>query len=208
MRRPANSFLAAAILVAVDPVKRIQDARNAKRWAEVNGMLNAMLTKQVDARALYDGETSAPIITGAAAQVIVSDDSIVVCNVPATAPACPSLPVGAALDIAGADKHCVANLSGIVPDYLAELPIDPLGAGTTPTAGNGYSGIVEDRPTSGYSSLPPAIRPNRRASAIATDRSGERSVSMQRPFSCGSHLPCPHECLGRNALPVTLSFEA
>ncbi|MFA6604130.1 MAG: prepilin-type N-terminal cleavage/methylation domain-containing protein, partial [Patescibacteria group bacterium] len=34
-------FLASAILVAVDPVKRIQDARNAKRWSEVNGILNA-----------------------------------------------------------------------------------------------------------------------------------------------------------------------
>ncbi len=125
-------FLAAAILVAVDPVKRIQDARNAKRWAEVNGILNAILTKQVDARALYDGETSAPIITGSLAQVIVSDDSTTACSVPATAPACPPV---APLDVT-VGKKCVANLSALVPDYLAELPVDALGAGTVPTAGN------------------------------------------------------------------------
>ncbi len=126
-------FLAAAILVAVDPVKRIQDARNAKRWAEVNGILNSILTKQVDDRALYNGAVSAPIITNATnSQVIVSDDGVIVCNIAATRPACPAV----TLDIAGANKNCVANLSNVVPDYLAELPIDPLGSGTVPTAGS------------------------------------------------------------------------
>ncbi|HTK04558.1 MAG TPA: type II secretion system protein [Candidatus Eisenbacteria bacterium] len=103
-------FLAAAVLVAVDPVKRIQDSRDARRYSETNAMLNAILTKQVDDRALYSGMTTAPVITqaGANVQVIVSDDTGVVCNAAATRPGC-----NKALDTAGANKNCVANLSSI-----------------------------------------------------------------------------------------------
>ena len=39
--------------VAVDPVKRIQDSRDARRFAEANAILNAILNKQVDDRALF-----------------------------------------------------------------------------------------------------------------------------------------------------------
>lgn len=132
-------FLMAAILVAVDPVKRIQDSRNAKRWSEVNAILNAILTKQVDDRAQYEGEEalgSAPIIThDTYFQVIVRDDSGIVCNNPAARPGCKV----AAMDIFGANKNCVANIgkpdtvgddeNRLVPDYIAEIPLDPLGLG-------------------------------------------------------------------------------
>ncbi|MEA3249765.1 MAG: type II secretion system protein [Patescibacteria group bacterium] len=114
-------FLAAAILVAVDPVKRIQDSRNSQRWSEVNAILNGVLKKQVDDRALYNGETLAPIITHASnVQVIVNDDTGIVCDAAATRPGC-----NQTMDTAGANKNCVANLSGVVPTYLAEIPEDP-----------------------------------------------------------------------------------
>ncbi|KPJ85207.1 hypothetical protein AMJ57_03940 [Parcubacteria bacterium SG8_24] len=125
-------FLAAAILVAVDPVKRIQDARDARRSSEVASILSAVLKKQVDDRALYDGETDAPIITQAGndAQVIVSDATNVDCDVAADRPGCD--PSGFTFDITTGGTECVANLSGVVPDYLGELPLDPLGAGENP----------------------------------------------------------------------------
>ncbi|MEA3249766.1 MAG: prepilin-type N-terminal cleavage/methylation domain-containing protein [Patescibacteria group bacterium] len=114
-------FLAAAILVAVDPVKRIQDSRNSQRWSEVKAILSGILKKQVDDRALYNGETTAPIITDATnVQVIVADDTGIVCNAAATRPGCDQ-----SMDIATADDDCVADLSGLVPTYLAELPTDP-----------------------------------------------------------------------------------
>ncbi|MFA6604129.1 MAG: prepilin-type N-terminal cleavage/methylation domain-containing protein [Patescibacteria group bacterium] len=131
-------FLASAILVAVDPVKRIQDSRNAKRWSEVNGVLNAILTKQVDDRATYDGTadtdgvagapfvpTIAPIITHATnAQVIVRQDpGVAACATPATKPLCPGLPAGITLSSSAED--CVANIVDIAPTYIAELPLDP-----------------------------------------------------------------------------------
>src|SRR5688572_17838306 len=84
-------FLAAAVLVAVDPVKRIQDSRDAKRYSEANAILNAVLTKQVDDRKLHNGccdTGGAPIITqaGTNVQVIVTDDKNIVCNAAATRP--------------------------------------------------------------------------------------------------------------------------
>jgi len=138
-------FLAAAILVAVDPVKRIQDARNAKRWSEVNSILNAILNNQVDNVASYTGKTGALIATTDAVnvQVIVSDQVIpapvsapVDCSVQATAPACP----GHTLSSVG--KNCIADLSTLTPTYIAEIPIDPLGAGEQPTAGNLKLGVA------------------------------------------------------------------
>jgi prepilin-type N-terminal cleavage/methylation domain-containing protein len=140
-------FLAAAILVAVDPVKRIQDARNSKRWSEVNAILNAILTKQVDDRAIYDGETAvgnAPIIThDTYSQVIVRDDTGIVCNQIGNRPGCPQQ-----LDISGANKNCVANIGTdgngkLVPKYIAEIPTDPLGDGAVSPCDSG-SGCLTD----------------------------------------------------------------
>jgi len=123
-------FLAAAILVAVDPVKRIQDARNARRWAEVNSMLSAILTKQVDDRALFTGNALAPVIQGTKLQVIVNDSTGMVCNSGLTRPSC-RVP-GYALtdfDVAAANKNCVADIGGLAPTYIAAIPVDPLGSG-------------------------------------------------------------------------------
>ncbi len=144
-------FLAAAILVAVDPVKRIQDARNAKRWSEVNAILNAVLTKQTDDRAIYDGEDTADIITDTTAagdgnaQVIVRDSAGVVCNLTGSRPGCDQK-----LDTSAANTACVADLSAatqtaatLVPNYIAEIPLDPLGsAAITPCATGGTAACV------------------------------------------------------------------
>ena len=131
-------FLASAILVSVDPVKRIQDARNAKRWSEVNAILNAILTKQVDDRATYSGAAAAPIITHATnSQVIVrTAPTAGDCDAAPTKPLCPTQTV------LGAGVDCVAQLSGSVtalenlnPTYIAELPLDP--TNTVPATGPG-----------------------------------------------------------------------
>ncbi|MEY4723409.1 MAG: hypothetical protein RLZZ324_922 [Candidatus Parcubacteria bacterium] len=101
-------FLAAAVLVAVDPVKRIQDARDARRFAEANAILNAILTKQVDDRALFNGFADAPIITHPNNSQVITTSSVgVACNVAATAPACPGQTLSSA-----ANKNCVANIGG------------------------------------------------------------------------------------------------
>jgi len=42
------AILAAIIYVAVDPARRLQEARDAERWASVNAILNAVLKFTVD----------------------------------------------------------------------------------------------------------------------------------------------------------------
>ena len=131
-------FLAAAILVAVDPVKRIQDSRDARRSAEVNAVLNAYLNKQVDDRLIYDGETDAKVITqgGSNVQVIVRSATGVVCNSATTRPGC-----NKAMDTTGANTNCVANLSGLVPTYISELPVDPRETGSFCGTGSGCTTV-------------------------------------------------------------------
>lgn len=107
-------FLAAAILVAVDPVKRIQDARDARRYSDINAILNAILKKQVDDRVLFEATRpgapagEAPIITqsGSNVQVIVADASGIDCNVAAKRPGC-----NKPMDTAAAGKNCVVKLT-------------------------------------------------------------------------------------------------
>ena len=114
-------FLASAILVAVDPVRRIQDSRNARRWSEVNAILNAILNKQVDDRAQFNGSAPVPIIDGSNAQILVNTDSgLLDCTV--APPTCDSL----TLNTTGT-RTCYANISGVTPDYIADLPLDPNG---------------------------------------------------------------------------------
>ena len=113
-------FLAAAILVAVDPVKRIQDARNAKRWAEVNGVLNAILNKQVDDRSLFNGSTPVLRDGTTAAQIIVTT-SAGLANCVTTPPACAAVTT---LNLSSTDS-CFVNLSSLAPTYIASLPLDP-----------------------------------------------------------------------------------
>jgi prepilin-type N-terminal cleavage/methylation domain-containing protein len=146
-------FLAAAILVAVDPVKRVQQARNATRWSEVNGLLNAILVKQVDDRRSFNGASDALInASSTAAQVIVSDISsptAVDCSAgDSTRPACPGLPAGVSLSFDTATS-CIANLVDIETDgYLAEIPLDPIGDGNFP---EGYeSNLAIGDNNSGY----------------------------------------------------------
>jgi prepilin-type N-terminal cleavage/methylation domain-containing protein len=127
-------FLAAAILVAVDPVRRIQESRDARRSEEALSILNAVLNYQVDQRAIYNGETDAPIHTQPSAstnpyvQVIVRGSwtpSHIDCENAATRPGC-DMPMNTE---PSSNKSCVVNIEAVVPQYIAELPLDPRGAG-------------------------------------------------------------------------------
>jgi len=150
-------FLAAAILVAVDPVKRLGDAQDAKRWAEVNAILNAILQKQVDDKAYYNGATGvgeAPIVSHATNyQVIVrATPPVGACTAAPTTPVCPGKLLSA-LGVA-----CVAQLSGaatatqdLAPAYIAELPLDPKSSApaTGPAIGNNNTGYYIHRVSDG-----------------------------------------------------------
>ncbi len=130
-------FLAAAILVAVDPVKRLGDARNAKRVSEVNAILNAILQKQVDDKDYFVGSPNYPVVeSDTLGQLIIDIPADTAGNtactglVPATV--CPAKAFSTAT-AAG----CYVNLGAtggtnpLVPNYLAAVPLDPDGGLTT-----------------------------------------------------------------------------
>jgi prepilin-type N-terminal cleavage/methylation domain-containing protein len=115
-------ILAAAVLVAVDPVGRIQDARNARRWSEVNGILNAVLNKQVDDRALYtaaSGSTNPVVPSDTYGQMIVTAE---------TSAACPTNCTAGNINTASSPTGCYVNMANIASNYISQVPVDPSAA--------------------------------------------------------------------------------
>ncbi len=108
-------ILAAIILVAVDPAKRLRQARDARRFGEVNGLLNAILNYTVDNRGIVP--TAIDSATGSS-QIIGSATGT--CNLGCNSEA----------DSTSSTSRTVANcadLSVLVDGYIASLPIDPNG---------------------------------------------------------------------------------
>lgn len=117
------SALAVTVFVALNPVKRTEDARDARRTADVETILTAIHEYIVDnAGALPTGLTTGmaetQLGTGASACAISTGG----CSVVATA--------------------CV-NLTSPLATYLKSMPADPLGGTTYTAAKSGYSVTVD-----------------------------------------------------------------
>lgn len=124
-------ILAGIILVAVDPAKRLQQARDARRFSEVNSLLNAILNYTVDNKGNLPGAGASGTTTPVAGTVYqlgaVSDGNELNCNeVCADAP---STPETTCLDLA-------AN-TAFVDEYIAEIAVDPAD-GVYTTGRTGY----------------------------------------------------------------------
>lgn len=157
-------LLAAAVLVAVAPLQRLRETRNARRSGESYSLLNAMLNKEADDKVPYDGEIGAQIdSSGTTAQIIVRTTAGVTCTAAtASTPSCPGA-VAQGLTIPTTGLACVVqldngtvDLTGLVDKYMVELPIDPLGNGVDPTTstvdsplGPENTGYYINRTTSG-----------------------------------------------------------
>ncbi|MCD4705522.1 type II secretion system GspH family protein [bacterium] len=50
------AILAAVVFVALDPLKRFQDARDSQRWSDVSALISAIKTDQVDNGGAYLAE--------------------------------------------------------------------------------------------------------------------------------------------------------
>ena len=111
-------ILAAVILVAVDPAKRLKQARNARRFSEVNGLLNAILNYTVDNRG-----TLPTVISGTSAGVVLIVGSGTAALNPFTATLCPNNITSAGTSTGYADLN-----TDLVDTYIAELPVDPRGS--------------------------------------------------------------------------------
>lgn len=100
------AILAAAIFVAVDPARRLHEARNARRSTDIATILDAIKTYQADSKG--DLPVKVEGMTAGLFYQIGTDESS--CNI-----ACQG---------ATTEDGCV-DLSGIGSSYLARVPFDP-----------------------------------------------------------------------------------
>lgn len=118
-------ILAGIILVAVDPAKRLQQSRDARRSSEVNALLNAILNYTVDNKGTVPSVLSTATSTGDSLRVqFGTAGNGTVSGTGTCAINCGG--GGTAVD------NCVDLTSDLVDEYIAEMPIDPEGTdGTT-----------------------------------------------------------------------------
>ncbi len=115
--------LAVTVFVALNPVQRLKDARDARRTSDVETILTAVQQYIVDNKGslptgLTTGMSETQMGTGASACTISTGG----CSVTATA--------------------CV-NLTTPLATYLKSIPIDPTGGTTYTAAKTGYSVTVD-----------------------------------------------------------------
>ena len=122
-------ILAAIILVAVDPAKRLKQARDARRYAEVNGLLNAVLNYTVDNTGTLPANLSTAASTSTSAFMLGT---------------CASGVGGPSVCTAGwLSAPCIDLTTDLVDKYIASMPIDPKGSSAT-------SSVTYDATKTGY----------------------------------------------------------
>ena len=125
------AILAAIIFVALDPLKRFQDSRDAARWSNVSFLLSAIKIDQIDNGGYYLPEISgltdnAVYMIGSASAGCANQNAYCDINV-------------------GGNGLCV-DLSGLVTEgYLGSVPVSPNGDGSWSTSTTGYT--LEKRST-------------------------------------------------------------
>ena len=131
------AILAGAVFVALDPLSRFQNTRDARRASDVDEMISAVKVDQIDNGGAY---LSAITSMTAGDVYIIGTDST----------ACDSYNGNCDTSVTGS-TYCV-DLSGLVTEgYLGVIPVSPDGAGTWTAGHTGYtlsrdaSGIITAR---------------------------------------------------------------
>lgn len=112
------AILAAAIFVAIDPARRLNESRNARRWSDVATMIEAVFKYQTDndgthLQAIEDINDDRYVIIG----TTINDDAL--CQEELTqALVCENEPTGAGT------ADCI-DLTDLGSNYLGKLPADP-----------------------------------------------------------------------------------
>lgn len=126
-------ILAGIILVAVDPAKRLRQARDARRFSEVNSLLNAILNYTVDNKGILPGDLANATTTSPSSPYgYIIGTSTNTCDIGCSDSGNPTW------------EACIDFNDDLVDEYIAELPIDPLGTHATDTS------VVFDAARTGY----------------------------------------------------------
>ncbi|MFH0951074.1 MAG: prepilin-type N-terminal cleavage/methylation domain-containing protein [bacterium] len=124
------AIIAAVVFVALDPLTRFQDARDAARWQDISAVMSAIKVNQVD-----NGGSYIAAVSGlAAGEVFQIGTAVAGCNLDAAATPvdnCDTNPTDA--------DNCVSLAGLVTAGYLGEVPTSPNGAGTWTAALTGYT---------------------------------------------------------------------
>jgi prepilin-type N-terminal cleavage/methylation domain-containing protein len=120
-------ILAAAVFASLDPLKRLQDSRDARRWSDISEMLNAIKVNQYDNRGNRYLPAIDSLIKGRK-YMIVSGNISSGCD--AQNDNC--------VDKISSTDDCV-DLSGLVSSgYLSSIPVSPNADGDWSSSITGY----------------------------------------------------------------------
>src|SRR3989344_1286534 len=100
------AVLAGVTFVAINPLKRFQQARNSTRWGDVTSILDAIKVHQVDNNGAYLAAVSGLTAGNLYTVGTCANGGDAGCGALVTQAAC-------------------ADLSGLAPSYLAAVPKDP-----------------------------------------------------------------------------------
>jgi len=106
------AVLGALVFVALNPLGRFQDSRNAKRWTDVNSILSAIKLNQIDNDGSYFGDID-DLTAGLYYQIGNGESCNNTCSNPTVV----------------LQSDCV-DLEGLIDGgYLPEIPVDPNDSG-------------------------------------------------------------------------------
>lgn len=122
------SIIAAVVFVALDPLTRFRDSRDAKRWADITAVLSAVKIDQVD----NGGDYLSAVKDMTAGQVyMIVGDTMAPSETCVDDAHCKTDPTAA--------TNCV-NLSELVTQgYLGSVPVSPNGEGGWGIKKTGYT---------------------------------------------------------------------
>jgi len=153
------AVLAGAIFVAIDPARRLHEARNAQRWSDVTTMLDAVVKYQAD----NSGTHLTAIANMTADRYVIigttEDDQTLCAEETSAADACANGTGG------GGTTDCI-DLSDLGSNYLATVPYDPLNGSAADTSyyiGKDSNGAItigscdEEGEDAGGTGTPPTI---------------------------------------------------
>ncbi len=120
-------ILAAVVFVALDPLQRFKDARNATRWNEISELISAVKIDQVDNGGYYIAAVSS---TNAGEVYMITDGAVTA--------GCDDANAYCGTDVTD-DDNCV-DLSGLATEgYIADVPVSPAGENTWTSSTTGYT---------------------------------------------------------------------
>lgn len=109
------AILASVTFVALNPMARFEDSRNAKRWSDVENLLLAIKLDQVDNGGSYHTNIDA-MADNSYYQI---GEALTGCNTTCSSP------------LISLEASCVDILSLIDEGYLPDIPVDPNASGVS-----------------------------------------------------------------------------